>query len=85
MTYKNRFALKRFTLKCAMLIIFATLQWHWGFVRALALLSGFSALIAGGFAVFSQEGLREPCFTYWDEACAFLFINTASVIILLVD
>lgn len=85
MTYKNRFALKRFSLKCAMLIIFATLQWHWGFVRALALLSGLSTLIAAAFAVFSQEDLRDPRFTYWDEAGAFLFINTASVIILLVD
>ena len=83
MTYKNIFALKRFTLKCAMIIIFATIQWHWGFVRALALLSGFSALIAVGFAAFSQESLRESYFTYWDEAGAFLFINTIMVIILI--
>ena len=83
MLYEDAFAMKRFAIKCGVLVGFAALPWKIGAVAALAFMSGFSSIIAAGYAVYFENDLRSAKFTYWDEAGAFLFINTTFVIFML--
>lgn len=83
MTHSNHFVLRRFALKCAMLTIFAALQWRWGFIRTIALLSGFSAIMAAAIALYNNEDMRKSRLTYWDEAAAFIMINSLAVLMLI--
>jgi hypothetical protein len=68
------YALKRFLLKLAFLLIFALaqIQSPWGFANALAILAALSAAIDLGIAVFSQERLVAAGLNHWHEAIAFV-------------
>lgn len=72
---QNRYALKRFGLKFAILLAFALVQMA-PIGRTLTIMFSFASLFDLVLALVQSHHLWNRHFTYWDEAAAFLLLAT---------
>jgi hypothetical protein len=73
----NRYGLKRFGVKLAILALGALAQWPLGIRRAALFLAIFSASLDVFAAVRLRERVLSPRISYWDEAAVFFAIFLA--------